>query len=1195
METYGIQAPRMDWTSANLPEAWRRFKQQAELMFSGPLREKREPEKCSYLLLWIGEKGLDIYNTWSLSEDEAKKLQTYYDKYAAYITPKSNPIYARYRFHEKMQAAGETFEHFITELKLLVKDCSYPNSDEMVRDRIVFATNSPRVREKLLSQGAELTLDKAIDIARSHKLAQIQLKEMTGSKDAPKIDAVNATKRQNAHRYTKTKDHKLVHRECDRCAGSHSPRDACPARGKQCMKCKKCNHFAKACKTKNTAPTKPQRRPVHALVQNNEEEQCELYIDSITTVNANKNNVQAYADIKVGPSQQTIRFKIDSGAEINAIPNNTFNALFKRVPVAPPAQSITAYGGNPLEVRGTCMLECEHDDRSALLEFHIVKAKAPPILGLSASLDLNLIKLVMGVSKEQTKIDTNPKTILKEYADVFQGIREFAGECTFRVNPHAVVYPPRRVPIALRARLKEELDRMEDNNIIVKVTEPTEWVNALVVVEKPKSQKCVWTPETSTRLSSGPTTHSPHLKSVLDARFLRLPFGINSAQDEFQRRVNETYEGLKGVAAIVDDILVYGRDKEEHDTNLRAMLQRTRERGLKLNPDKCRVGIQEVSYFGHRLSGEGISPDPQKSKPELETILGMVNYLARFTPHLSQVNAPLRQLLKQDCEFIWDAVHDRAFKQIKELITNHPMDLTLQVDASKSGLGAVLLQHDKPVAYASKSLNSTEQNYAQIEKELYAVLFGCKRFHEYMYGRKVTVESDHKPLEAILKKPLASAPPRLQRMILQLQKYDIHILHKPGKQIPVADTLSRKSIEYHDDSLSEGMDAQVHTLIANIQVSDNKLKEIIAATAQDTQLTTLNQVTKTGWPDTYKQCPPLIREYWNPRCDISEIDGIMFKGEKIIVPQSLRKDMLDRIHTGHMGMEKCKHRARDLLFWPRMGQQIETMVGQCRICQERRNANTKEPLLSHTIPARPWQVVGTDLFTWNEQNIIIADYYSRYFEMERLNSCTALAVITKLKAVFARHGIPERVISDNGPCYSAEEFHRFAVEWDFKHCITSPRYPQSNGLAEKTVQTAKRILGKARADDKDYYLGLLEYRNTPVDNLKSPAQLLMSRRLRSILPITAAQLQPQVTPQHVLRNRRGACQYRQQLYYNRSVKALPPLAAGTHIRFHHEDGSWQPAKIIQPANTHRSYHIQTEEGQMLRRNRRHLRETSESP
>ncbi|KAK7877179.1 hypothetical protein WMY93_032102 [Mugilogobius chulae] len=199
MEMYGIPAPRMDWDSANLPEAWRRFKQQAELMFSGPLREKEEPDKCSYLLLWIGEKGRDVYDTWTLTADEAQKLKTYYDKYAAYITPKSNLIYARYRFHEKVQANDESFEHSVTDLKLLVKDCGYPNSDEMVRDRIVFATNSPRVRKKLLSQGAELTLEKAIDIARSHELAQTQLKEMTTAKDFTKLDVVHAVNSGRAH------------------------------------------------------------------------------------------------------------------------------------------------------------------------------------------------------------------------------------------------------------------------------------------------------------------------------------------------------------------------------------------------------------------------------------------------------------------------------------------------------------------------------------------------------------------------------------------------------------------------------------------------------------------------------------------------------------------------------------------------------------------------------------------------------------------------------------------------------------------------------------------------------------------------------------------------------------------------------------------------------------------------------------
>ena len=203
---------------------------------------------------------------------------------------------------------------------------------------------------------------------------------------------------------------------------------------------------------------------------------------------------------------------------------------------------------------------------------------------------------------------------------------------------------------------------------------------------------------------------------------------------------------------------------------------------------------------------------------------------------------------------------------MKDLITREPgpvltyfdpsKELRLQVDASKSGLGAVLLQEEKPVAYASKSLTATEENYAQIEKELFAVLFGCKRFHQYVYGRQVVVESDHKPLESIMRKPLAAAPPRLQRMILQLQKYDITIIHRPGKHIPLADTLSRKSLACNDHTLSEGMDTQVHTVISNLPVSDRKLTDIRTATEQDPQLTMLKESVLSGWPETRKKCSP---------------------------------------------------------------------------------------------------------------------------------------------------------------------------------------------------------------------------------------------------------------------------------------------------------------------------------------------------
>lgn len=251
-------------------------------------------------------------------------------------------------------------------------------------------------------------------------------------------------------------------------------------------------------------------------------------------------------------------------------------------------------------------------------------------------------------------------------------------------------------------------------------------------------------------------------------------------------------------------------------------------------------------------------------------------------------------------------------------------------------------------------------------------------------------------------------------------------------------------------------------------------------------------------------------------------------------------------------------------------------------------------MISHKIPERPWQVIATDPFSWNgEEYVVAVDYYSRYFEIERLYSTTSPAVIRKLKAMFSRNGVPEKVISGNGPQYSSQEFKNFASAWDFQHTTTSPHYPQSNGLAEKTVQTAKTMLNKARAEKKDPYLSLQEYRNTPVDGYKSPAQLLMSRRLRSILPTTATHLQPQVVYQRSVRERRKQRQLQQCWYYNRNARPLPALQAGDTVRYQLENRQWKPATIVQPANTDRSYHIRTDEGETYRRNRRYLLQTKE--
>lgn len=403
---------------------------------------------------------------------------------------------------------------------------------------------------------------------------------------------------------------------------------------------------------------------------------------------------------------------------------------------------------------------------------------------------------------------------------------------------------------------------MEESGVIEKVTEPTDWVNSLVVVEKPngKLRVCI-DPKELNKAIKRPHYPMPTLEDVLskmsgakyfsklDARsgywqlrlsedssylttfntpfgryrFQRLPFGIICAQDVFQRKMDETFEGISGVTPLVDDIIVYGKTLEEHDANLKATLERATQKKLKLNPDKLNVGTQQVEYFGHLITAEGLKPDPNKvlaiqnmpppaDKKELHTMLGMITYLAKFAPQMSEITKPMRDLLKEDAEFIWDKQQQTALQKIKDTITSQPLlaffdpkkEVKLEVDASKFGLGAAIFQDDKPVAFASKSLTPTEQNYAQIEKELYAILFGCHRFHQYLYGREITVFSDHKPLESITKKPLAAAPPRLQRMLLQLQNYRLNIVHTPGKNIPVADTLSRKFLpaEPQDDAVN---------------------------------------------------------------------------------------------------------------------------------------------------------------------------------------------------------------------------------------------------------------------------------------------------------------------------------------------------------------------------------------------------------
>lgn len=1250
MDINNGQNPKMDWQARDLATAFKRFKEHSEFMFGGPLEKKSEEVKCNYLMLWAGEKGREIFSTWDVSADAKKKIQTYMDGFEAYCRPKTNLIYNRYKFKSRTQHDGETFEQFVTELRLLMRDCNYPVNmqDDLIRDHIVFGIRSNEIREKLIREGSELKLEKCIDIARTHELSQEQCKLM----DEP--CSVSAVKNRRQHqkpeaRYTRKQPKKTTHPKtkqiCDNCGQSHE-KNKCPAQGVKCHFCGKLNHFVKMCRSRNQ-DSKPR---INEVTHNSLDLVCSDFV--VNAVEHDTRSNQAFVQIGIGI--KTLRMKIDTGAQVNVIPSSHFASLGIKGPLQHTSKRLTAYGGKPLNVLGYRKLKCTHKDKTSHAEFYVVDSpNACPILGLETCLSLGIVNLLLSVD---SNLPLDKETVLTEYADVFNGIGLLPGKSEIRIKDDAVpvVHPPRKVPVAIRDKLKTELDRMESLEIICKVTEPTEWVNSLVTVQKadgslrlcldPKDlNDAILRPHYPSKTIDDilPDLADAKVFSKFDARsgywsialtdkssflttfntpfgryrFLRLPFGTKNSNDLFQQKMDECLENLPGVKTIVDDIVVYGKDQTSHDKHLHMFMSRCRETGIKLNSDKTQISQSDIPFFGHLLTDKGLKIDPAKvkaikempsptNKAEIETVLGMVTYLQRFAPNLSELTSPMRQLLSKDAEFRWDTPQEEAFQRVKAVITQEPgpvltffdpkKQVTLQVDSSKNGLGAVLLQDERPVCFASKSLTQTEVNYAQIEKELYAILFGCKRFHDYTYGRRFTVETDHKPLLAVFKKNLHSAPPRLQRMLLQLQSYDIDLTYRPGKDIPLADTLSRKYLPQTHPEFAADMDTHVHGVMSSMPVSDQKMTHIRVVTDRDEQIKLLKQVIHNGWPDDRSQCPKTLLEFWNYRDELTEVDGVILKGNKILIPKDCRTDMLKIIHESHLGVEKCTQRAREILFWPNMTTDIKATVLSCPICLEHRNANPKEPMQPSDVPDRPWQTAATDIFHWNNTDyILLVDYYSRYFEVSMLPDTRSATVIDRLKGYFSRHGIVQTLISDNARQYTSSEFAEFAKQWDFQHETSSPTYPQSNGLAERTVQTVKALFTKAKQAGKDPYLALLEYRNSPLACGKSPAQLLMSRQLRSVLPLTSDQLDPKVPNKSQIREKMYESKERSKGFYDRSAIPLKPLSTGESVRIK-QGKCWKPAQVTRKVNN-RSYIVYTHDGANYRRNRRHILKTNERP
>ncbi|XP_063628947.1 uncharacterized protein LOC134800377 [Cydia splendana] len=701
---------------------------------------------------------------------------------------------------------------------------------------------------------------------------------------------------------------------CNKCGTTHG-NYACPAYGKRCLRCSRLNHFSRMCGVYQIEESDQQ--VIYCL--NNE-------IDEWTIVlNVNSHN---------------LGFKLDTGAEVNVLPLRYLSQVgLSKENLMVTTSRLHGYSGKNLDVLGKCFLKVVYKDNVYFLEFKVVDVPSAPVLGKNDCKLMNLVKRVFAVSETE---QLHSPAFVTEYKDVFQGIGCLPGSYKIRVNRECkpVVHAPRKVPIPLREKLKAKLEDMERQGIIEKVEGPTDWVNSMTIVKKPNGDlRICLDPKELNQAIKREHFRLPTLDeivsnlsgaqyfSTLDAtngfwqvkiensdlctfntpfgryKFLRMPYGISSACEVFHRKIYENFDDIEGVCMYVDDILVFAKTKSEHDERLRQVLERCRKINLKLNLTKCKFGLEEIKYLGHKITRKGLYPDdshisaiinmprPQNSK-DVERLLGLTTYVGNFIPNLSNKTEPLRELLQKDIEWHWNERHENTWNVIKKCLSQKPVlqyysmtkPIILSVDASKSGLGCVLLQDGLPVCYGSKALTKTEQRYAQIEKELYACVHACEKFYGYIYGRTdITIETDHKPLLSIIKKPIVDAPPRLQRMLLRLQPYSFKLVYKPGKQLHIADALSRAyeplaaaSSDHHDlqDELSEA----VHTVCAYNELTDTHYLILQKETDIDSEMQLLRKYIRKGWPEEKKDVEDVVKPYWQYREDLTEGNGLLWKG-----------------------------------------------------------------------------------------------------------------------------------------------------------------------------------------------------------------------------------------------------------------------------------------------------------------------------
>ena len=566
--------------------------------------------------------------------------------------------------------------------------------------------------------------------------------------------------------------------------------------------------------------------------------------------------------------------------------------------------------------------------------------------------------------------------------------------------------------------------------------------------------------------------------------FKRLPNGVHSGPAIFQRIMDTVLAGLPKVICRLDDILCGGFDDDDHLKTLSLVLDRLQNAGFKLNKGKCKFLQFSVTYLGHVIDSEGLHPTADKLKAireapapkdvtALKAYLGLLMFYSRFLPNHATILAPLNDLMKADTKWKWTQKEQEAFEASKKLLCeSHTLvhydpdkPLFMSCDASQYGAGVVLSHRIegqyRPVAFASCTLSTSQRNYSQIEKEAFSIIFGLKRFHQFLAGRSFTIITDHRPLLTIFA-PDKAAPmhtaAHLQRWSLILSSYKYELQFRKTTEHVDADCMSRLPLSDTWNVQSENVEC---FFMDNEVITTVTCDQIRKATRVDPVLSKVYTYVLNGWPNAVQD--PQLYPYKERRLELSVEGDCILWGIRVVVPESLRSDVLQELHETHPGMSRMKAIARSFVWWPNIDMDIQKKVADCSVCQAMQSAPARASVHPWSFPSKPWSRVHVDYAgpVNGSMYLVVVCAYSKYPEIIKMKSTTSAATIAALRELFSRHGLCEVLVSDNGPQFVSQEFETFCMNNGILHKTSAVYKPATNGQAERVVRILKTAVKQA--------------------------------------------------------------------------------------------------------------------------------------